>query len=160
MEEPMRSALAGILEEYEQRRNREVSARKAEQAGLEKFLVEAEVALDSIITPCFERFSEELKRHNHTCTIEVQKQDQSDKRSEVKIALTIFPNGTALPQGNPSLSYTASSHRQKLSAHRSITTRSGGFIPGSIGEYELAQITPALVDQHLLELAQAVFAGA
>jgi hypothetical protein len=160
MEEPMRSALAGILEDYEQRQDREVSARKAEEAGKEKFLADATAVLDTIVAPCFEAFSQELKRHNHACTVEVEKQDENDKRSEVKITLTIFPNGTTLPQGNPSLSYAASSHRKKLSAHRSITTRNGGFIPGTIGEYELTQITSALIDRDLLDLAQNIFAVA
>lgn len=156
----MQSALAGILQDYEQRQNREVSARKAERAGQEKFLADATAVLNTIVASCFEGFSRRLKRHNHACTIEVQKKDQSDQRGEMKITLTVFPDGTTLPQGNPCLSYGASSHRQKMSAHRSITTRSGGFIPGPIGEYELAQVTPALVDRELLELAQTVFAGA
>jgi hypothetical protein len=160
MEEPMLTALAGILEDYEQRRNREVSARKAEQDSQEKFLADATAVLDTIVAPRFEAFSQELKRHNHVCTIEIDKQDDNDKRSDVKITLTIFQNGATLPQGNPSLSYAASSHRKKLSAHRSITTRNGGFIPGTIGEYDLPQLTPALVDRDLLELAQSVFAAA
>ncbi|HSQ05786.1 MAG TPA: hypothetical protein VLN59_17230 [Burkholderiales bacterium] len=160
MEEPMLTALAGILDDYEARRNREVSARKAEQDSQEKFLADATAALDTIVAPCFEAFSRELKRHGHVCTIAVEKQDDHDKRSEVKITLTIFPNGTTLPQGNPSLSYAASSHRKKLSAHRSITTRNGGFIPSTIGEYELTQLTPALIDRDLLELAQSIFAAA
>ena len=83
MEERMQSALAGILEDYERRQSREVSARKAEQAGQEKFLADATAVLNTIVASCFEAFSQELKRHNHACTIEVQKQDQSDKRSEV-----------------------------------------------------------------------------
>jgi len=156
----MRSALAGILEDYEQRRDREVSARKAELAGQEKFLLDATAVLETIVAPCFAQFSEELKRHNHVCTVEVEKQDENDKRSQVKITLTIFPNGTTLPQGNPSLSYAASSHRKKLSAHRSITTRNGGFIPSTIGEHELTQVTPALIDRDLLELAQNIFVAA
>jgi len=156
----MRSALARILKDHEQRRNAEISAREAEQAGLEKFLADATTALTTVVAPCFDWFSEELKRHNHTCTIEVQEQDPGDKRSEVKIMLTIFPDHTTLPQGNPALSYTASAHRLKVNAHRSITTRSGGLIPASIGDYELAQITPALVDRHLLEWAETIFAQA
>lgn len=159
MDAATRTALSDILQGYEQRRDRELTARKAEQAGLERFLAEATTALESIVTPCLAQFAEELKRHNHRCTIESQKQDEGDKRSEVKVTLTIFPNGTTLAQGNPSLSYTASAHRQKIAAHRSITTRSGGFIPGSVGEYDVAQVTSGLVDQHLLELAQTVFAG-
>ena len=156
----MRNALATILDDYDGRRNREVSARNAEQARVEKFLAEATAALTTVVAPCLEQFAQELKKHNHACTIELQKQEQNVKHSEAKITLTIFPDGTKLPEGNASLSYTASSHRQKVSAHRSITTRVGGCIPGSIGEYELGQLTPALVNQDLLELAQAVFAGA
>jgi len=160
MDAATRTALTDILEGYEQRRDQELEARRAEQAGLERFLADATAALDSIVTPCFGQFAEELKRHNHSCTIESQKQDQDDKHSEVKVTLTIFPNGATLAQGNPSLSYTASAHRQKIAVHRSITTRSGGFIPGSVGEFDLAQVTSGLVDRHLLELAQSVFAQA
>lgn len=155
----MRSALARILNDYEQRRSVEVAAREAEQAGLEKFLADATTALTTTVAPSFEWFSEELKGHNHACTIEVQKQDPGDKRSEAKITLTIFPNHTTLPQGNPALSYTASAHRLKLNVHRSITTRGGGLIPASIGDYELAEITSALVERHLLEWAETIFAA-
>lgn len=160
MDTATRSALTDILEGYEQRRDRELTARRAEQAGLERFLAEATTALDSIVTPCLEQFAEALKQHNHRCTIESQRQDQGDKHSEVKVTLTIFPNGTTLAQGNPSLSYTASAHRRKIAAHHSITTRSGGFIPAPIGEYDVAQVNSALVERHLLELAQSVFAQA
>ncbi len=158
MDESMRTALAGILEDYEQRRNREIAARKAEQASLERFLVNVTTALDTVVAPCFDAFAQELKTRNHGCTIETQKADANDRRGDVSIKLTIFPDGTRLPHGNASLWYVASSHRQRLSAHRSVTTRDGGLIPGTIGEYELAQITPTLVNQDLLELAQAVFA--
>lgn len=159
MDERMRSALAEVLAGYEQRRNRDIAAREAEQASLETFLAGARTTLDTIVAPCFERFAEELSRHHHRCTIEGPKPDSAEKASDVKIELTIFANDSKLPHGNASLSYDASSHRQRVSVHRSVTTRNAGAIPGTIGEYELAQITPALVDQDLLELAQAVFAA-
>jgi len=157
MDETMKNALARVLEDYEQRRDREISARKAEQAELEQFLSKAVVALDSIVMPCFQRFSEMLEAHHHTCTIAVEKQGDEPRRSDPKIIITIFPEGARLPQGNPWLSYAASSHRQKIAAHRCINLRSGGAIPGPVGEYEVDQITPALVDAHLLDLAQTVF---
>lgn len=158
MNETMRDALDGLLGEYDARRNREVSARNAEQAAQAQFLVDAMTALDTIVAPCFEKFSETLKSHRHACTIERRAHDETDQRSESQIQLTVFPDGTTLPQGNASLSYIASAHRRKISAHRSVTTRNAGSIPGTLGVYDVAQITPALVNQHLLELAQAVFA--
>jgi hypothetical protein len=125
-----------------------------------QFLADATAALDEIVAPCFAEFAEALKSHKHACTIERQQQhDEGGKHIEGQIKLTVFPDGTTLPQGNASLSYIASAHRRKFSAHRSVTTRNGGLIPSTIGVYELAQLTPALVNQHLLELAQAVFAA-
>ena len=159
MDQSMRSALAGVLESYDQRRERDIAAREAEQASVDKFLVDATATLVTIVAPRFEQFAQELKQHNHDCSIEMKKPDAVDKLWEAMIKLTIFPDGIRLAQGNASLSYIASSHRQILSAHRSVSTRNGGLIPGTIGEYELARITPARVDQDLLELAQAVFAA-
>jgi hypothetical protein len=159
MNESTRSALDGLLDDYDARRNRELSARSAEQAAQAQFLADARTALDTIVAPCFEKFSETLKAHKHACTIERQMHDEADQRSESRILLTAFPDGTTLPQGNASLSYVASAHRRKFSAHRSVTTRNAGSIPATLGVYELAQITPALVNQHLLELAQAVFSA-
>lgn len=152
-------ALTGILDDYAQRRSREIAARKAEQESLEEFRRKVSATLDTIVAPCFEGFADELKRHNHGCTIEGTQADPADKRSDALIKITIFPDGTKLPHGNPSLSYIALSHRQRLTAHRSVVSRDGGLIPATIGEYELAQITPMLVDQNLLDLAQAVFAA-
>lgn len=80
-------------------------------------------------------------------------------RCEVEITLTIFSNGTMLPPENPCLSYTASSLRQKESAHRSIMTRSGSLLPGTIGEYDPTQITSTLIERRSLELAETLFAG-
>jgi hypothetical protein len=160
MNDSMRASLDGLLDEYDVRRNREVSARNAEQAERARFAADATAALDAVIAPCFASFAEALKAHHHACTIERGQHDESDMHGEGHIQLTIFPDGTTLPQGNASLSYVASAHRRKFNAHRSVTTRSGGLIPGTIGVYELAQITPALVNQHLLELAQAVFTPA
>jgi hypothetical protein len=157
MDGSMHGALTDILNDYEQRRSQEIAARKAELASVDKFLAGATTALQSVVAPCFEQFAQALKKHNHECTIETQELNPDDSRCDVSIALTIFPDGTELPQGNASLSYIASSHRQRVSAHRSITTRGGGLIPGTIGEYQLTEITRALVDQDLLEIARAVF---
>lgn len=159
MEQSMRTALNSILDEYEERRTRENAARKAEQASLEAFLLNVAATLETVVAPRFESFAEELRKHHHACTIEWKKADEADKRGEVMIKITVFAEGVKLPHGNASFSYVALSHRQRLSAHRSVTSRDGGLIPGTIGEYELAQITPTLVDQNLLELAQAVFAS-
>lgn len=159
MNESMQDALEGLLGDYDTRRNREVSARNAEQASQTTFLAEAAVALDTIVVPCFENFSRALKSHNHACTIERKPLDEGHKRSEGQIQITIFAEGTTLPHGNASLSYVASTHRRKISAHRSVTTRNGGLVPGNVGVYELAQMTPGLVDQHLIELAQNVFSA-
>lgn len=158
MEQSMRSALNSMLDQYAQRRTREIAERQAEQASLETFVVNAAATLESVVAPCFASFAEELKKYNHVCTIESKKSEAASQRAEVMIKITIFPEGSKLPHGNASLSYVVLSHRQRLSAHRSVTSRDGGSIPGTIGEYELAQITPGLVDQNLLELAQAVFA--
>lgn len=155
----MRGVLDGLLDEYDERRNQEVAARNAEQASQAKFVADATVALDTIVGSCFEKFTAVLKSHKHACTIVRQQHDEGDQRSESQIQLTVFPDGTTLPQGNASLSYVASALRRKVSAHRSVTTRNGGYVPGTIGVYELAEMTPALVDRHLLELAQAVFAA-
>jgi hypothetical protein len=159
MNESTRGALEGLLDDYDARRNRELSARSAEQAAQAQFLADAQTALDTIVAPCFEKFSEALKAHRHACTIERQARDEADQRSESQILLSVFPDGTTLPQGNASLSYVASAHRRKFSAHRSVTTRNAGSIPATLGVYELSQITPGLVNQHLLELAQAVFSA-
>jgi hypothetical protein len=160
MDESMRRALAGILADYEQRRSRELAARQAQQASLDQFLVNVTGTLDEVVAPCFERFAEELKTRHHVCSIEAQMVDPADRRSDVMIKLTIFRDGVKLPNGNASLSYIALPHRQRMSVHRSITTRDGGVIPGTVAEYELTQIVPSLVDQNLLELAETVFAAA
>jgi len=157
MNESTRGVLEGLLDDYDARRNREVSARSAEQAAQAQFLTDAMTVLDTVVAPCFEKFSAALKSHNHACTIERKSHDETDQSSESQIQLNVFPDGTTLPQGNASLSYIASAHRRKFSAHRSVTTRNAGSIPATLGVYDLAQVTPALVNQHLLELAQAVF---
>lgn len=159
MDDSMSVALKGILDDYAQRRSREIAVRKAEQERLEEFRRNVMATLDTIITPCFQGFADELKRHNHDCAIEGTRADPADKRGDALVKITIFPDGVKLPHGNASLSYIALYHCQRLSAQRSVTSRDGSLIPGAIGEYELAQITPALVDQNLLDLAQAVFAA-
>lgn len=155
----MQTALKSILSQYDERRSRDEAARKAEQASLEAFLRDVAVTLETVVAPRFEVFAEELKKHGHACTIERQQADAPDRRGEVMIKITVFPDGTKLPHGNASFSYIALAHRQRMNTQRSVTSRDGGLIPGTSGEYELSHISPALVDQNLLELAQVVFAA-
>lgn len=155
----MQTALSSLLKEYDERRSRDEAARKAEQASLEAFLRDVAATLDTVVAPRFAAFADELEKHGHACTIERQPADAPEGRGEVMIKITVFPDGARLPHGNASFSYIALAHRQRVNTQRSITSRDGGLIPGTSGEYELGHISPALVDQNLLELAQVVFAA-
>jgi hypothetical protein len=157
MDDSRQSDLTRMLRAFDERRGVEIRERDAARLAIERFLTASAEIIDLVIMPSFQRFSDELKAHGHPCSVEVQKVDAADKRSEAKITLTVFPAGATFPNGNPSLSYAASSHRGKVAAQRYVAMRSGSAIPNSVGEFDLHQINPALVDGHLLDLARTIF---
>jgi hypothetical protein len=157
MADNFESTLGRLLDQYDEKRQA-VAARVA-QVKAEKlaFIEDFAQLRRAVIRPVFEVLGGALRARGHAFTItEEESTEEGAKATEAKISINIMPVGPegfpTLPEQGATLSFVTRHYTRSVEIRGgNIASQSDGAV-GRRGDYQLSQITPALVQEKLLSL--------
>ena len=160
MEEPVRSKLDAIfmhhavLRQADAKRMRAVDER--ESAALSAF---AKVR-DDIIRPAMEEMGEYVKAQGYIYTIDTEADgvgpDSAYNKADIR--LTLYVDGRrARKEDQPGLTVFCDKSRGLAQFHARTFTSGRGGHAGLVGEFEIAEVTTALVQEKILAVIAEVF---
>jgi len=163
MDETTNKRLNDILDSYDAKR--EAAQHEAERSKTEhqQFLESFAKKASETIRPAMQDLAEQLKARGHEFEITEQQEraDSDDHTQDAGITLTIYPTGQRPSYPNqracPHVAFMTNSYKNSVYVRESTMMPGRGGRSGSTKEYDLDQITPKVVYEHILKvLAEAM----
>lgn len=162
-------SIEAILDEYNKRQRAARLEMELKRAQRDDFLQHFAATIQTVIRPVIDTTAELLRRGGHDYEI-VQNDDglQSDGRTlNAAITFTIYPNGVRPTDprnpgqlGWPHIAFFVNPSKNSVLVHESAMMPDIGGPAGTAGEYVLDQITPDVVEKHIVSvLSQAMGIG-
>jgi hypothetical protein len=150
--------LAKLLDQYDEKRSAVAARMRQVKADEVAFLDGFANLRRSVVRPVFEAVGAVLKARGHDFSIAEDEYafEQGGNTTEARISIRILPAGpdgaAPRPEQCPSLAFATRYYNRVVEIHSgSLVSRSDGSA-GPRGEYQLAQVTSALVKSELLKL--------
>ncbi len=156
----MRDTLARMLDEYDERRRKDLEREGREKAEDASFLERFAQLRREVIRPVFEAAGEMLEARGHRYSITEQEFSAGGRITEAGITLRIATSGTRAPlhEDQRSLSILTRHYNKTVWINSGEAPNAGG-IAGAKGAYALEKVNRQLVEEELLGFVARVMAA-
>ena len=162
MAEPMREALAKLLDDYDARRRGDQEREQKTRDDEARFLSDFAALRKKVIRPVFEEAGALLEERGHRYSIAEQEflGGSEGRIAEAGITLRIVPSGTKAPlhEDQRSLSITTRHYNKTVWIHSGEPQAQGGLAGGK-DAFPLEKVTRQLVEEELLAFVARVVAS-
>ena len=153
MKDDTKARLNAALKRYDQRKEQATARATERESQLKAFDAEFARVVRSVIRPIMEEFGLAIKQNGHDIAIDESR----------GVAMKVYPRGIDRHEfGNsstPHVGFYVDRNEMKVHVHRSTMLPRLGGMSGSVGEYQVNQITADLVEITVLDLLEHVIGG-